>query len=130
MSLDWFGDVLTFHRKLAPGRIGSTPAWPDGDKKRFVDRLVVEEWNELVQADKDRDLVETTDATLDLIYVLLGRLITLGIDPRPAWDAIQASNIAKEGGETRPDGKVGKPLGWEPPDIAGILAGQPPLSVR
>lgn len=127
MSLDWFQDVLDFHEKLAPGRIGTTPAWPDESRKALIDRLVIEEWNELAQADEDRDLTETADATLDLIYVLLGRLVTLGIDPRPAWDAIQASNLKKTGGETREDGKVLKPEGWTHPDIAGILAKQAPL---
>jgi len=28
-----------------------------------------------------------------------------------------ASNMAKEGGKTRADGKVPKPEGWRPPDI-------------
>jgi len=28
-----------------------------------------------------------------------------------------ASNMAKEGGKTRADGKVLKPEGWRPPDI-------------
>lgn len=50
------------------------------------------------------------------------------IDLPDVWEAVQAANMAKEGGGTREDGKILKPPGWQAPDIAGILADQKPLS--
>jgi hypothetical protein len=70
------------------------------------------------------------DGIVDAIYVLIGAAITYGIDIRPVWQAVHAANMAKEGGATREDGKVQKPPGWQPPDIAGILAAQGPLQLE
>ena len=47
-----------------------------------------------------------------------------GIDIRPIWDEVHRTNMAKEGGGSRTDGKIMKPAGWQPPDIAGLLARQ------
>lgn len=128
MSIDWVDDVLEFHRKFAPDRIGTTPGPCPAEQEQLVNRLVLEEWDELCLADGPRDMPATVDATIDLIYVLLGRLITFGVDARPAWDAVQVANMAKVGGGRREDNKVMKPPGWVAPDVAAILAGQPPLS--
>lgn len=54
----------------------------------------------------------------------------LGVDLRPFFDAVHATNLAKHGGPVRHDGKIQKPEGWRPPDIAGLyhaLYGEPPV---
>lgn len=83
MSLDWFEDVLEFHRKFVPERIGKAPGRCPPGREKLVNDLVAEEFQELLDAGGTADLVETADATIDLIYVLLGRLIAFGVDARP-----------------------------------------------
>ena len=124
---DWYADVLAFHAKFCPHLIGSTPAVPD----RATDNLRRELWNEesieTIDAMNRGDLPNVADGIVDLIYVLIGAAATYGIDLRPVWDAVHAANMSKEGGGTRADGKILKPPGWEPPDVAGILARQGPI---
>jgi hypothetical protein len=122
--MDWFKDVLAVHCKLVPSRIGNF------DRPSFAldvstpRRLIREEMQELMDALDARDMVETVDGAIDLIYVVLGLLVTLGVDPRHIWNEIHASNMAKEGGEIRADGKFLKPPGWTPPDVLGWLVAQ------
>lgn len=67
------------------------------------------------------DMIETIDGLCDLIYVVAGAAVTMGIDLDPFFEEVHRSNMAKDGGGTRADGKIMKPEGWQPPDIAGVL---------
>lgn len=122
MSKVWQRDVLEFHRKFAPERIGDLPCIPE-ERLDLLLRLIQEEYMELSDAMIDGDLPDTADAMVDLIYVILGAATTCGIAIQPVWDAVQSANMAKTGSQ-RGDGKVTKGLNWVPPDISGVLARQ------
>lgn len=64
------------------------------------------------------------DALADLAYVTIGAAVTYGIDLRPVFAAVHAANMAKTGGAIRDDGKILKPAGWRPPDVASVLRAQ------
>lgn len=70
------------------------------------------------------DLPDLVDATVDLDYVVEGLRVRLGVDVRPIWTAVHAANMAKMGGPKRADGKLQKPEGWRPADVAGLLREQ------
>lgn len=70
------------------------------------------------------DLPDLVDATVDLDYVVEGLRVRLGVDVRPIWAAVHAANMAKMGGPKRADGKLQKPEGWRPADVAGLLREQ------
>ena len=70
------------------------------------------------------NLPEFVDGLADLDYVVEGARITFGIDGRPIAAEVHRANMSKVGGPTRADGKIMKPEGWKPPDIAGELAKQ------
>ena len=123
-----YRDVLEFHRKLTPQLIGTTPKVPSDEIARLRMRLVREEYRELDAALWNEDLPCIADSIVDEIYVLIGMAISFGIDIRPVWAAVHAANLAKEGGPIREDGKVCKPPGWQAPNIAAILARQPPIT--
>ena len=127
---DAFRDVLEFHRKLAPHLIGRFPKMPDGGKNQLCVRLIEEEFNELKEAVDANDIVKVADALGDLCYVAIGMAVTCGIDLPSVLDEIHASNMAKEGGPTREDGKILKPDGWEPPNIGKMLAYQFPVGLK
>lgn len=118
--MGWFEDVRAFHQKFGLA-VQDKPSWPDEATVHLRTELISEELKELSDAMRAEDMAETADALADLIYVLVGTAVSFGIDLRPVWDEVQRSNMAKEGGATRADGKVLKPEGWTPPDIAGAL---------
>lgn len=117
---DCYQDVLDFHQKFGC-YVGTSPSIPTAGTPAFRQRLIDEEHGELREALEQGDLAGVADAIADLIYVVLGTAISYGIDIRPIWDEVHRTNMAKEGGGSRADGKILKPEGWEPPDIAGLL---------
>jgi predicted HAD superfamily Cof-like phosphohydrolase len=74
-------------------------------------------------------MVEVADGIIDSIYVLVGMGLELGLPLEALWNEVQRSNMAKAIEQPdgtfkvmrRADGKVLKPEGWTPPDIAGVL---------
>jgi predicted HAD superfamily Cof-like phosphohydrolase len=118
-------DVLEFHRKHG-ATIGMTPAVPDAATVALRQRLISEEFTELMDAINHDDLACIAKEAVDLLYVTVGTLIAYGIDPGLVWDAVHASNMTKGDGK-RGDAKVLKGPNYAPPDIAVILARQGPL---
>ena len=85
--------------------------------------LIEEETNELADAITAHDQVETVDALIDILVVTIGALHSMGADAEGAWKEVMKTNFAKIDRETgkvrkREDGKVLKPVGWTPPDLA------------
>jgi predicted HAD superfamily Cof-like phosphohydrolase len=103
-------------------------------------RLVEEEFDELTIAlDRMRTAGETADtaaeiadACIDLMYVTIGLLQSMGLDPQPLWDEVHASNMSKfvrqEDGTyqaiRREDGKILKPATYFKPDLRSIVLRQ------
>lgn len=94
---------------------------------------VAEEGAELLEALAVGDRAAIAREQADLEYCLLGvqRLVRdlariRGIDLDAAFNAVHAANMAKldENGKPilRADGKVLKPVGWQPPDMAEAIA--------
>ena len=71
------------------------------------------------------DVVEVADGLEDLKYVAHFATILLGTPTAMLADEVHWSNMLKLGANGRPvldsRGKVVKPAGWTPPDIAGAL---------
>lgn len=104
----------------------TTPACPTEDRAALRSRLIREEANETLTAIFNEDLEEIADGLADLIYVAVGTALEYGIPLDRVWAEVQRSNMAKVDPATgkvakREDGKVLKPEGWTPPDIAAAL---------
>jgi predicted HAD superfamily Cof-like phosphohydrolase len=108
-----------------------------GDEKQFdmyLD-LIREEYKELLVAQGlddnhnqvgTADPVETLDALIDIIVVTIGAIHSAGYDAEGAWKEVMRTNFAKIDKETgkvrkREDGKVLKPLNWQPPELAPFI---------
>lgn len=126
-----------------------SPVDPDGKRVALRVNLVVEEFFELIAAHglmekpgvernveelktclshtcpTTWDMVEIADGIGDLIVVLVGMALEYGIPLDRVWEDIHRANMAKVGPdgkvERRPDGKVLKPEGWQPPNISESL---------
>ena len=124
-----FGQVLEFHQVFRPDHIGlfntvdrQFVGNPDLELKL---RLITEEYEELVEAFNENDTVEVVDALADLIYVINGFAIYLGVDLDQVVSVVHKTNMDKldKNGEPiyREDGKIMKPDGWEAPKIKELL---------
>lgn len=146
-------DVAEFHRKFGVP-IAEKPGWPDQKRVDLRVNLIAEEFCEFLTAcgyahsltiwawddakedtysiceierhepPEEPQLPAAADALVDLEYVILGSHCELGIKSQPLWDEVHAANMRKEGGATRADGKICKPEGFVPPDIAARLKEQ------
>jgi predicted HAD superfamily Cof-like phosphohydrolase len=89
-------------------------------------KLIEEEAEELNQAIINKDRTEMLDALIDMLVVTIGAIHSGGFDAEGAWKEVMKTNFAKIDKETgkvrkREDGKVLKPLGWEPPNLTPFL---------
>lgn len=108
---------------------------PNGERILRID-LITEEYDETLDAllklgnpnidylEERKLIAEVADGVADLIYVLLGTTIAMGVNMQEVWDAVQDANMAKVSGPVREDGKHLKPEGWRPPDIEGLIRDQ------
>lgn len=121
---------------------------PTVDRPRLGMRMgiIVEEFCELIRAvygkqaeekvatavaeaikidDHSRDTVEAADALADLIYVIYGMALEMGIPIGKVLAQVQASNLSKIGSDGKPiyreDGKVLKGPNFFSPDITAVL---------
>lgn len=88
--------------------------------------LIAEEMQELSVAINNGDRVEQLDALIDILVVTIGAIHSGGFDAEGAWKEVMQTNFAKIDKETgkvrkRDDGKVLKPLGWEPPNLTSFV---------
>ena len=89
-------------------------------------KLLTEEVQEYAEAARAGDLVEVLDALADIGYILAGTIINHGMQDiyDDAFNEVHRSNMAKlVDGKVlrREDGKVLKPEGWQPPQLAQFL---------
>ena len=89
-------------------------------------KLLTEEVQEYAEAARSGDLVEVLDALADIGYILAGTIINHGMLAiyDDAFNEVHRSNMAKlVNGKVirREDGKVLKPEGWQPPQLAQFL---------
>lgn len=91
--------------------------------KLYMD-LISEEYNETLQAFKDKDIVEVADGLVDMVWVIMGMASTLDIPFDKVWNEVRASNMSKfvDGKAIKDEnGKIMKPEGYFRPNIGRIL---------
>jgi len=90
--------------------------------------LIEEEHKELKEALAANDDLEIVDALLDILVVTIGALHSFGADAEGGWKEVMRTNFAKIGDDgkvrKREDGKVLKPVGWTPPNLAPFVEKQ------
>lgn len=81
--------------------------------------LIREEVREL---EESTTRVDDLDALIDIIVVAIGAIHSMGADAEGAWKEVMSTNFNKIDKQTgkvrkREDGKVLKPMGWQPPQL-------------
>jgi len=105
---------------------GQTTSGYNYDQAELYDNLREEETTEFLEARFAENEVEEFDAVLDMIVVLIGYGLSRGWPMNDGWAEVMRSNMAKIDPRTgavrrREDGKILKPEGWTPPDLASLI---------
>ena len=125
MSLDWTQDIKDF-MQTGLQATPALPAIPDFKTIQLRARLIKEEAGEADEAIFSNDLPEIAKECIDVLVVTIGTLVAYGIDPRPIWNAVHASNMDKfrDGVIKDKGGKILKPPGWTKPNMRSLIQEQ------
>jgi predicted HAD superfamily Cof-like phosphohydrolase len=115
--------VQEFHEQFDI-HVSPTPSVPDEPTKILRKRLIQEEFEELQEAMDEKDLPSIAKELADLLYVVYGTAVSLGIDMEPIFKEVHRSNMSKVGGYKREDGKWVKPSTYSPASLDKILEDQ------
>jgi len=100
----------------------------DEDLTELRKSLHREENRELVKALETGDLIGVAHELADVVYVAYGTAHVLGIPLAGVLAEVHRANMQKFGEDGRPtlraDGKVQKPPGWRPANVAAVLGGE------
>jgi len=115
--------VLEFHQQFDI-HIAAQPTRPDDHTQTLRTRLIQEEFDELQEAMKTKDLPNIAKELADLLYVVYGTAVSCGIDMEPVFQEVHRSNMSKVGGHKREDGKWVKPPTYSPAQVNSIIKEQ------
>lgn len=117
--------VHRFHERFGLTR-NARPTAVGREVHRLRTLLIEEELAEFRNAAEAQDPVGVADALGDLLYVVYGAAVEYGIDLEPVFAELHRSNMTKgrPSGACRPDGKVCKGPGYEPPRVREVLERQ------
>lgn len=115
-----------FHRAYGlPAPTTPTAKQPDQVRK-LRENLIEEEFAEFKEALDSEDIEQICKEGIDLLYVVVGALVTYGVPIEAAFDEVQRSNMSKLGDDGKPiyreeDGKVLKGPNYSPADMRKVL---------
>lgn len=130
--MSYFTDVKDFQTAFEQ-RVGTKPEFPDMEERMLRTKLLYEEFNEYLDAEKNNNLIGVADAIADMIYIACGTAASYGIPLDEIWEEVHNSNMAKlvDGKALkREDGKILKPKGWRPPNLLKLMGGVNQVSVN
>jgi predicted HAD superfamily Cof-like phosphohydrolase len=115
--MSWTQMVREFHKTMGV---------PEGDQpgplkfEKFAARhgMLKEEYEEYKTA---KNIIDIVDAYGDMIYVIIGTMLIMGIDPDKVMAEIHKSNMTKKKENVASDGKILKDEDFIAPDLAGVL---------
>ena len=114
----WVENVRDFHRRFGCF-LPQQPTNLSLENTDLQTTLQNNEHEELIEALDEGDLAQTVAECIDNIYVSIGTILTLGVDPEKMWDAIHRANMLKM---KNPLGNILlKPPGFVPVDPHKIL---------
>lgn len=124
MLLIMMDGVDEFQKKILNFPMPNEPRLLNESRHEFRRKFLLEEIDEYDKAYREGDIEGVVDGLVDNIYVALGELLEMGVEPMAAFDPVQSANMAKVRGQTKRGDSCDavKPEGWTPPDHAAVLA--------
>lgn len=121
-DMGWYFKDSVYDAVAALDRV--VESLPKDNPRSLRVSMLIEEFQEYLTAERENDRVEVADALGDIKVIVQGTGLAYGFDMDAIDSEIHASNMSKmvDGKVVkRADGKVMKPEGYFPPDIAKIL---------
>ena len=115
--------VKQFHQKYRC-MVNDSPTLVDTKTLFLRARLISEEALEFLSAAQLEDMEQMVDSLCDLLYVIYGTAVSLGIDLEPFFAEVQRSNMTKDGGGKDSGGKILKGSQYDPPHFETIFKEQ------
>ncbi len=119
-----FDKVGTFMKTFGQ-EVKTKPSFSSDKINKLRIDLISEELKELIQAMKDKNLLEVADALTDILYVTYGAGHAFGINLDKCFDEVQNSNMSKLGEDGQPiynqSGKVMKGPNYFKPDLTKFI---------
>ena len=103
--------------------VGQTTDTDNPAQRKLYAKLITEEFSEFIEAFVDEDEVEQLDACMDMIWVIIGYVLSRGWDAQGAWKEVTRSNLSKFDAETGlpiknpKTGKIMKPSTFSEPEL-------------
>jgi len=108
--------VKEFRRKLGL-HIAPAPRLLTAKEASFYARFIMEEMSEFLQAHENENIVDAADSIGDLIYMLMGASLMMGLPLEKILEAIHTANMTKVSGMSRRgDNDAIKLPGWVGPE--------------
>jgi len=121
---DEMEDVRAFYEKFNQP-MALTPTLDLVTSNRIYERIafIQEELDEFKEGVVTRDICLAADSLIDLVYVIKGTAIEMGLPWEELWQDVQRANMAKVIGQTKRGIKIDvtKPPGWKGPQTKAIL---------
>lgn len=130
------GNLEEFHEAFN-SVINNSPTLVDRETFELRFKLLKEENEEYLDACFDGNLVEIADALGDQLYIVLGTIVTHGLQHviEEVFERIHQNNLEKLGEDgrpiingqngvldnTKPLGKILKPKNWKPVDLKDLI---------
>lgn len=117
-------DVYEFHA-AAGFDIPSSPTPMPRELSEYRERLLREEFREVMEVLHSGDNERIAGELVDLVYVAVGTALFAGVPIDRVWERVHAANMSKADPATGAmivdaAGKVRKPEGWAPANISDL----------
>ncbi len=117
--------LLDFHKTFGMVYEESPVAFQPPELRELREELIREEFRELRDALDDGDIEQICKESTDLLYVVIGLMVTYGVPVTECFREIQRSNMSKLGEDGKPiyrsDGKVLKGPNYSEADMKQVL---------
>ena len=100
------------------------PEWPNRETLDLRLELIQEEVAELIAGAAQKDFENVTKELVDILYVVYGMGLSMGVDLNICFNEVHRSNMSKlENGKVlyREDGKVMKGKNYTPPNLNRLI---------
>ena len=118
--------IREFHEALGASQ-PEQPVLPSPETLILRQTLIREEYEEVTAvfhqlvAGQEGDITQLIHELTDLLYVTYGAIAACGVDPDPVFAEVHRANMQKMNGPRRADGKLLKPVGWQPADVRRVI---------
>lgn len=117
--------IIEFHQAFGLTYEANPVSSQPDEIRTLRESLIDEEYREFKEALDEQDVEQICKEGVDLLYVVLGTLISYGVPITEVFNEVHSSNMSKLGEDGKPihreDGKVLKGPHYRPANVQSVL---------